>query len=105
MSERPAPREYIRAMRAACNAAIKQGKQIDFWDAFAISRPTGEQAVYWMLPALRETQEERGKLLVALAELAALVDEYFACEGDVTLLTDLAPRLQRALARAKELTP
>ena len=105
MSEQPSPREYIRALRGACNDAIRQGRQIDFWDAFAISRPTGEQAIYWFLPKLREVQQEHAHLTVALAELTALVDEYFAIDRDAALLDELEPRLRRALDNAKRVLP
>lgn len=106
MSERPTPREYIKGLRAACKDTVKQGKQIDFWDAFAISRPTGEQAVYWMLPELRKVQEERGALLVKLAELDALVAEYFVIVEDEhshPLLADLEARMRRTQGEAREL--
>lgn len=63
--------EYVKALRAECNAAEKRGEQIDFWDAFAITRPTGENAVYWLLPELRKVQAERDALLAIIEALVA----------------------------------
>lgn len=106
MGERPTPREYIKGLRAACKDTVKQGRQIDFWDAFVISRPTGEQAAYWMLPALRECQEERAAFLVKLAELEALVAEYFATTGGWepdAFLAELEARMRRTQGEAREL--
>lgn len=107
------PKEYIRLLRAACKDTLKQGRQLDFYDALAISRPTGEQAVYWLLPALREVQAERGAAVVALAELSALVAEYFSIVEDrelnmhseryYELLFELEGRMRRVQEQAAAL--
>lgn len=77
-------RNYIALLRGKCKAALKRGEQIDFWDALATSRMTGENAVYWLLPELRKTQAERAVLVEAcqavVASLAA--DEEILIDWD-----------------------
>jgi hypothetical protein len=82
------PREYRRALRQAVKDTLAQGRRVDFHDAIAVSRISGEQAVFWLHPALKSAQHERDALLVRCAELRALLDEYFALEGDPALLAE-----------------
>lgn len=59
------PREYIARLRQEAQAALKRGEQLGFYDALATSRPSGEQAIFWMHPHIRE-QHARIKLLERL---------------------------------------
>lgn len=63
------PRDYIKELRANCKDAMAHGQQIDFFDALAISRPTGEQAVWWMLPKIRDLEFKNYALRAALVEI------------------------------------
>lgn len=87
------PRAYIQTLRQACKDALARGEQLDFFDALAISRPTGEQAVYWMLPELRSAQAARDALRVRSAELYALAHEALSALEGSEQYDDLARRL------------
>jgi len=67
-------REYIQRIRERCNAAIKRGEQIDFCDALVISRPTGENASYWLHMMLRKEQWKVKILLEACKNLEDVAD-------------------------------
>lgn len=63
--------EYVKSLREECKRTERSGHQVDFWDAFAIARPSGENAVYWLLPELRKVQAERDAALAAAAQARA----------------------------------
>jgi len=67
--------EYVQDIRARCEEDIKAGKQIDFFDAIATSRMSGEKIVWWMLPKIRELEIQRDNLIIAITKhLAELGD-------------------------------
>jgi len=76
-------REYIKDLKKKETAALKRGEQIDFYDALATGRLSGENAVYWFHPALKKAQAERDELLTAAAS------DLHAFERIVQLVDDI----------------
>lgn len=85
-------REYIQSLRAEVKAALKRHEQIDFFDALATSRPSGEMAVYWLLPALREAQALRDRFK---ADSERLEDDLHDARVQINLMFEEASKMRQ----------